>query len=39
MELKVQLGNGLNHILIAKKKAIKLNLLIQILTYITTGAL
>jgi hypothetical protein len=37
MELKVKLGNGLNHILSAENKALKLNLLIQILTHISTG--
>jgi hypothetical protein len=39
MELKAKLGSGLNHILIAENKELKLNLLIQILTHIPTGAL
>jgi hypothetical protein len=39
MELKVKLANGLNYILISENKELKLNLLIQILTYIPTGAL
>jgi hypothetical protein len=39
MELKVKLGNGLNHILIAENKGLKLNLLVQILTHIPNAAL
>jgi hypothetical protein len=37
MGLKAKMGNGLNHILVAENKELKLNLLIQILTHIQNG--
>jgi hypothetical protein len=36
MELKVKLGSGLNKVLIAENKELKLNVLVQIITHIPT---